>query len=106
MKYDYSKPGIRAEIKKAEILAAAVALSERVGYRIITRDAIAIEAKCAQGSVLGHYSTMAILRRAIVGHAISTKNLKILAEAMSADDPRVAKMPQELRREVANYLVG
>lgn len=90
--------------RKSEILSAAMRLAERKGYQQVTRDEIAVEAGCAQGSVTRYFPTMQHTKRAIVGQALATRNLKILAQALAADDPRAKRMPDDLRTAVIDSL--
>jgi len=101
-----SKTYKKSAITKAAILAAAVRLAERTHYLTIGRDAIAKEADCAQGSVSKYFTTMPLLRRAVISHAIATGNLRILAQGLSAGDSKAKCAPLELQRQAAESTVA
>lgn len=83
---------------RKHILDAAVRLSERMGYLQITRDDVADEARCAAGSINRHFGTMQQLRRAIMGEAVNSENLNIIAQGLVAKDTRAQKAPETIRR--------
>lgn len=93
------------ENKKHLILAAAVYLAEREGFQTFTRDSVAAKAGLAQGAVNYHYTTMAQLRRAVMGEAIRSRNLKIIAQGLAIGDPRAQKAPEELRRAAVSSML-
>ena len=101
-----SDPPVADTPLKDRILDAAIALSEKIGYQRITRDGIAVEVGCAQGSVNLHYGTLNQLQRAVVSAAIARKNLNILAQALAAGHPKAQNAPQELRIAAANSIIG
>jgi len=88
-------------IRKAQILDAAVTLSEKHGYTNITREQIATAAQCSVGLVSKHMGTMEVLRRAIVSAAIARENLHILAQALVNHHPKAMRAPLELRQRAA-----
>jgi AcrR family transcriptional regulator len=92
--------------RKAEVLAAAVALAERVGYTHLIRDQIAVEAKCSTGLVTQYFGTLDCLKRAVVSHAIHTENLLIIAQALAARHPKAQRAPEDLRRRAALHSAG
>lgn len=103
-----TRPRLRCqpEVRAAQILHAAIKLSERHGYMNITRQDIAQEAKCAEGLVSHYFGTMKMLHRAIVGAAIDQKNVNIIAQALVNKHPRAMRAPQELRVQAAQSIIG
>jgi AcrR family transcriptional regulator len=101
-------PRVRCEpkVRAQQILTAAMKLSERVGYLRITREAVAIEAGCAEGLVSHYFGTMKLLHRAIIGAAIDQENINIIAQALVHRHPRAFRAPQELRARAAASLTG
>lgn len=90
---------------KQTILAAAVGLAEANSYHSFTRSQVAKRAGCAEGLVNYYYETMAQLRRAVMGEAIRTRSLKIIAQGIAVGDPRTKKIPEELRQAALASLI-
>lgn len=83
--------------RRAEILDAAIRTSRTYGYRETTRKDIADAARCSEALVSSYFGTMTQMRRAIIRRAIDIEDLAILAQAITAKDAHVAKIPEALR---------
>ena len=83
--------------RKADILAAAVRMSALHGYHRVTREDIALAAKCSPTLVTHYFSTMTYLRRAIMRAAIHTQCLAVVAQGLAMADPVAQKAPQAVR---------
>ena len=88
------------------ILNAAIRIAHRTGYNKISRDAIAEAAQCSPGLVSAYFGTMAKMRRAIMGEAIRTRDLIIVAQGLACRDKRALGAPEELRRAAVESLMG
>lgn len=84
---------------KEQILAAAVVVAERDGYKQMTRAAIAKQANCAEGSINHYYTTMEQLRVAVIRRAIKDRNATIIVQGIANGDRRVMRAPDEVRTE-------
>lgn len=91
--------------KKQIILDAAMVLAETHGYHHISRTQIATKVGCATGLVSFYFGTMVHLRRAIVGEAIRTSNLKIIAQGLVMGDSRTRGLPDEIKQQSAATLM-
>lgn len=95
------------EVRKAEILAAALRVAERRGgWRDLTRERVAIEAQCSDGLVSRYFGTMVNFRRAIMREAIRVNNAAIVAQGIGADDRAARKAPPELKSQALALLAG
>lgn len=95
------------EVRKAEILAAALRVAERRGgWRDLTRGRVALEARCSDGLVSRYFGTMVNFRRAIMREAIRVNNAAIVAQGIGADDRTARKAPQELKAQALALLAG
>ena len=101
-----SRQRLTPTLRKAEILQSAIFLAEEYGYKSFTRSNVASRAGCSEGLVTKYFPTINILRRAVVGAAISQENLNIIAQALVMGDPRARKAPENLRRQAAETLMG
>lgn len=90
---------------RATILKAAIELAVIHGYQQFTRNQVAERAGVAQGAVHYHYNTMAQLRRAVMGEAVRTSNLKIIAMGLAAGDTRARKAPEDVRRKAVELMM-
>jgi AcrR family transcriptional regulator len=72
---------------KDDILKAALELAARNGIAATGRDDIAARVPCAGGSVSYHLGDAKKLRRAIVEHAITERNLAVVGWAIAERHP-------------------
>lgn len=91
--------------RRKSILQAAMTAARTSGYTHITRDQVAELAECASSLVAHHWGTMAQLRRAIMGEAIRTKDLLIIAQGLVEKDPRAMGAPDELKEAARDTLL-
>lgn len=91
---------------KQIILDTATALSEKHGFRNVTRLQIATKAGIASGTVSYHFGTMVELQNAIMSHAVESKNTKILAQGLGEAHPVAIRAPQTLRVAASKVLAG
>lgn len=96
---------MQPDARKAEILAAALDTARAVGYRHVSREAIAATAECSPGLVSAYFGTMPALRRAIMSAAIARRDLVVLAQGLAAGDSKARAAPEALRRAAAETLV-
>ena len=87
-----------------KILTAAIDLAAVHGYTNVTRHQIAEMIDCAPSLIPYHFGTMKQLRRSIMGEAIRTKNLIIIAQGLTAKDSRALGCSDELKRAACEYL--
>lgn len=85
--------------RTAQILTAALKLSAKHGYTAVTRDMIAEEVGASPALVSLRVGTMPNLRRSIVRQAIAKQELKVIGQAVAANDPLTKKIPEALRRK-------
>ena len=96
---------MQPDARKAEILAAALDTARMVGYRHVSREAIAATAGCSPGLVSAYFGTMPALRRAIMSAAIARRDLVVLAQGLAAGNSKAKAAPEALRRAAAETLV-
>lgn len=103
--YPVNKTRANPELRKAHILAAAVAMAKDTGYHKLTRDAVAESAGVSMGLVTRYFGTMNQLKVAVVNHAVKCEVLPIVAEAIYSRDPRAKKISPELKaRALAEFV--
>lgn len=90
----------KSEVRREQLLIAALALSNQGHYKTVSRDAIA---RCCgmSGTIVQHYfGTMAELRATIVKEAVERWQVRVLAQAIIEKDPNVANLTENQRRLV------
>ena len=97
---------LNPEKRKAQILEAALGLSEVYGYQNITRDQIAEAADVAFSLVSHYYSDMRRMRRAIMFAAIKEECLPVLAQGLALQDRYAVFAPQDLQARAVATLTG
>lgn len=85
------------ETRQDQILAAALVLAGKVGYRNITRQAVADGAGCSPGLVTHHFSTMPQLKRAVMRAAVRLGNANVVAQGLVVKDKHATKAPDTLK---------
>lgn len=98
----FSKPG--ADVRREQILDAALILAIDKGYDRITRDGVATKAMVSQGLVNMYFLNMEGLRSALMRHAIARGNLKVVAQGLLTRHPEALKAPQSLRSLAAGQV--
>ncbi|HWI02368.1 MAG TPA: TetR family transcriptional regulator [Acidimicrobiales bacterium] len=92
-------------VRKEQILAAALRRAKVQGYNRVTREQIAADAGCAPGLVSNYFGTMVSLRRDIMRAAIRERVLPVIAQGLAAHDPHARKAPDELKQAALATLV-
>ena len=90
--------------RRQAILTAALQVAADTGYLRTTRDAIAVAAGCSPALVSHYFGTLAALHRAIMGEALRTRNLRVIAQGLAHNDRRALNAPLELREAAAASL--
>ena len=93
------------ELRKDQILAAAVKISVDKNYSTITRQNVADAAGVSTGLVARYFGTMKQIRRSIMRSAIQNKNLKIIAQGLVNKDPNALKAPKPLQQQAIKAIV-
>lgn len=77
--------------KSKQIIAAAVELAEKYGYRNITREQIAERAQVGNGTVTNVLGNVKQMRLAIIRHGVRVGNKTIIAQGTVAQEPYVIR---------------
>lgn len=91
--------------RQREILDAAIRIAHKRGYSNVTREETAYLAGCSTGTVSRLYGTMVQFRRAIVSAAIARKDYKLIAQALTAREPKAMSLPESVKREALETLI-
>lgn len=92
--------------RRQTILSAALQVAVTCGYLRVTRDAIAAAAGCSPALVSFYLGTIPQTQRAIMGEAIRTRNLRVIAQGLSHGDRRARNAPLAIREAAAASLTG
>ena len=97
----------RKPIHEREVLmSAALIVAARDGYTRMSRDAIAIEAKCSTGLISKYFGTMPALRRAVMRAAVARGNHTVLAQGLAAGDPNAHEAGPKAKRDALESLLS
>lgn len=91
---------------KDKILCAAVKIAEKTPLMSVTRGKIAKRSKVAPSLVSFYLGTMEDLRDSIVAAALDAQNLAVIGNAIAARHPRVAKIPDAVRRDALKLFLA
>lgn len=88
----------RPEVRKDEVLTAALILAEKSHYLKVTRDAIAAASGVSGPAVQYHFKTMGQLRKEIMRAAVKRHCLLVIAQGVLARDAIARRAPEAVRR--------
>lgn len=91
--------------REAQLLAAAIKLAKRVGYRKVTRVAVAAATGTTEGLINRYFGGKQGMRDAIMRNAVFDGQLQIVAQGLMFGDPIAKKAPVELREAAAKVKV-
>ena len=92
------------DVRSAEILATAVKLAKKEGFRKLTRAGIAQTAKVSTGLVSRYFGSMDKMKDEVMKVAVRERILPIVADGL-ADRHKVAvRAPEDLKRQAAESL--
>lgn len=94
------------DIRKNELIKAALALAKVHGYKAVTREQIAERCKVSSALVSYHMGTMPDMRRTLIRHAVAQRALRVIGQALAAGDAEVRLIPAELKKEALASLAG
>lgn len=87
------------------LVTAAVRVAERIGYSNITREVLCNEAEVSRALVNQYFpGGMDDVKRQVVERAVSTRNARILAEAILFKHPAVSRVRSKVRDIVIDAL--
>lgn len=92
------------QLRREQILDAAITLSLKIGYRSITRDAVAGEAGISSSLIAHYFPVMEDLKTKVMEYAIEDERLAILAQGLAINDPLTLAIPDELKNRVIQFL--
>lgn len=95
---------MKPDARTAEILAAAVKLAKRVGFRNLTRDGVAEAAKVSTGLVSTHFGNVESLRDEVMKVAIRDEILAIVADGIANGNRYARRAPARLRARALQTL--
>lgn len=84
--------------RSGQILAAAVTLAKRSGFRKLTRDGIAKAAKVSTGLVSNYFGSMDNMRDEVMRVAVRDDILPIIAQGVAERNRIALKAPADVRR--------
>lgn len=88
---------LKPEVRKAEILEAALIAARKMGFAAVRQKDIADQAKCGFGTVSLYFSTMKQMRRAIMRAAVERQDLQLIAQGLGIGDSDARKAPEPIK---------
>ena len=96
---------LKKDVRRDQILAAAIAMSLDVGFNSLTRDGVAERAGVATGQINHMFNTMTILRRAVMRAAVHRELLPIIASGLALQDKQAHNAPVWLQDKALQSLI-
>lgn len=100
MKTKRKNPTIRKNI----LLCTAIKLSIKVGYRNLTREALAKKAKVSPALINYYFDTIEKLKQEVLKEAIKLEIVEILAQALGVQELQKFKISEDLKQKTLSYL--
>jgi AcrR family transcriptional regulator len=92
--------------RKASILDSALRVAEKIGYQQMTREQIAKQADVSPALVSHYLGTMAEMRRTVMRHACTVKNLPVIAQGLASRDKHALRVPADVREAAGASLAA
>lgn len=92
--------------RKQQILTAALAIAETVGYQNITREAIAERVGVSHSLVNLYFVVMAELKSAVIREAVRVRNYPVIAQGLVAKEPAAVDAAPILKRRALASLTA
>lgn len=96
---------LKPDVRKEEILSAAVVLAEDKGYSRVTRDEVAAAIGVTGSAIQYHFGTMCQLHRDIMRHAVKCRNAKVVAQGLTVGDKYAAKADRKLKQQAVETIL-
>lgn len=90
--------------RRTLIMQAAMKEAEKNGFDKVRRVAIARRVDCSESLVRHYFETLPQLQRQIMGEAIRTENLRVIAQGLVAKHPRCKKLPDDLKQKALSSI--
>lgn len=90
--------------RTCELLAVALKLAARTGWRTLTRDAIAQAADVSPGLVSARLGTMDAMRRSVMRRAVVERCVPVVAEGLVHGDRYARRADDALRAAAAAWV--
>ena len=91
-------------VRKEHIINAAIQLSIKVGYKCITRDAVAEIARVSSPLVATYFPRMSNLKLAVIQRAIQDEIVEVLAQGLILNDKKTWEISDKLKKKVLAYI--
>jgi AcrR family transcriptional regulator len=95
----------KPEVRREQILAAAIELAEKEGFNNLSRDGIAAYAGVAKGQIHHMFETMDKLRCAVMKAAVHREILPVIAQGLANGDKVAHEAPVWLKQKALASLV-
>ena len=92
------------DIRREQVVEAALRLAQSKPYWQITRNELADEVGIAGSVVQYHFNTVKQMRRAIMRAAVHREDLTVVAQGIAAQDPHALKADAGLRARAIGTL--
>jgi len=100
------KAGRKPIHQRDHLMGAALIVAARCGYQNMSREEIALEAKCSTGLISKYFGTMPQLRRAVMRAAVVRGNHTVLAQGLAAGDPNAQEAGHKAKRDALEALLS
>lgn len=90
---------LRPEIRKEEILAAALILASDRGYTLVTRGEVADMVGVSGPAIQYHFGTMSKLRCELMRYAVKQRHARVVAQGLATREQHAMRADDRLKRE-------
>lgn len=89
---------LKPDIRKENILKAALKLAAVGNYLVVTRDEIAKAVGVTGPALQYHFGTMARLRNELMRYAVRHRHPRVVAQGLATRNPQALKADDELKQ--------
>lgn len=97
---------MKPNLRRDQIMEAAIQLSLSHGYRTLTRVNVAIASRSSEGTVSRYFLTTANLKKEVLKEAVKREILPILVENLSDESEDRIELTPELQQKVVDFITS
>ena len=94
------------DVRREQLLDAAITIAKKVGYTNVERNAIADAAGVSMALINNYLGTLPQLQRTLMRYAVKNNIVEIVAQGLACRDRHASKASQELKEQAAQFIVN
>jgi len=94
------------DVRREQLLNAAIKIAKQVGYTNVERNAIADDAGVSMALITNYLGTLPQLQRTLMRYAVKNNIVEIVAQGLACRDRHASKASKELKELAAQFIIN